>query len=77
MTVTLPSPRASPDRETARRARKRIQKMAEAGSVTVAKGGMGRRWRDFRSRPQCRSGVGRVRGDGWLTAWVNDEQLEN
>jgi len=41
MTVTLPSPRASPDWETARRARKRIQKPAEAESVTVAGGRRG------------------------------------
>ena len=41
MTVTLPSPRASPDRETARRARKRIQLLAGAGSVKVAGGRRG------------------------------------
>jgi len=41
MTVTLPSPRASPDRETARRARKRIKRLADAGIVTVAGGWRG------------------------------------
>jgi len=38
LSVTLPSPRASTDRETTRRARKRIQYRAEAGSVTAAEG---------------------------------------
>jgi hypothetical protein len=38
LSVILPSPRASTDRETTRRARKRIQYRAEAGSVTAAEG---------------------------------------
>ena len=68
MTVTLPSPRASPDRETARRARKRIQKLAEAGSVTVAGWWRGDAGAIFAPRLRCRRGVGRASskrlGDG-------------
>jgi hypothetical protein len=37
----------------------------------------GRRWRDFRSRLHCRRFVGRVRGDGWMTAGVKPMKIGN
>jgi hypothetical protein len=39
---------------------------------------MGRRWRDFRSRLNCRRGVGRASGERWVTAgenWVKKDNL--
>jgi len=51
--------------ETPSRARERIQDPAKAETVTVAKRGKGRRWRDFSIRFQSRPGVGPASSKRW------------